>query len=459
MSRCKSLPILACAMALALVLPLAGFAQGTGSTGSADFTRYVAVGDSLTAGFMSSGLFQTAQQGSYPFLIWRQATGQTSGFEQPLVSDPGIPAALELRSLAPVTVAPRAGRGNPLNLNLQRPYNNLGVPGANVHNLIATVTDNGGLHDLILRGLGTQLQQAVVQQPTFVTLWIGNNDVLAAATSGRVIEGLTITPVPQFEADFKAAVNALAATGADMAIANIPEVTGIPFVTTVPGVVVNPATSQPVLVNGQPVPLIGPNGPLGPGDRVLLTATTELAQGKGIPVQLGGSGQPLSDSAVLSAAEIATITARVQAFNDIIRAEAARVGAAFVDINSEFRVLATEGVNIGGVTFTENFLTGGVFSYDGVHPNAFGYAFIANLFIDAINEQFDGEIEPVSLFPFIFGFEASTAASSVFEGSAAGEPVGTSIVMTPAAIKNLFWALNIKDTPKKGKGKRKGGRK
>lgn len=452
----KSLRVLAGALALALVLPLAGFAQ---DTGSANFTRYVAVGDSLTAGFMSGGLFQTAQQNSYPILIWRQATGQASGFQQPLVSDPGIPAALELRSLAPLTLAPRAGRGNPLNLTLQRPYNNLGVPGADVHDLVATVTDNGGLHDLILRGQGTQLQQAVVQQPTFVTLWIGNNDVLGAATSGRVIEGVTITPVAQFEADFKAAVNALAATGAELAIANIPEVTGIPFVTTLPTVVVNPATNQPVLVNGQPVPLIGPNGPLGPGDRVLLTASTELAQRNGIPVQLGGSGQPLSDAAVLSAAEISTITARVQAFNNIIRSEATRVGAAFVDINTEFRILATEGFDVGGITFTENFLTGGVFSYDGVHPNAFGYAYIANLFIEAINEQFDGDIEPVNLYPFMFGTSSSTAASSVFEESAAGEPVGTSIVMTPAAIRNLFWALDIKDAPKKGKGKKKGGRK
>ena len=456
MLRLKSLQIFAGALALALVLPLAGLAQ---DTGDANFTRYVAVGDSLTAGFMSGGLFRTAQQNSYPVLIWRQATGQTGGFQQPLVSDPGIPAALELRSLAPLTIAPRAGRGNPLNLNLQGLYNNVAVPGADVHDLVATVTDNGGLHDLILRGLGTQLQQAVAQRPTFVTLWIGNNDVLGAATSGRVIEGVTITPVAQFEADFKAAVNALAATGARMAIANIPEVTGIPFVITVPAVVINPATNQPVLVNGQPVPLIGPNGPLGAGDRVLLTATTELAQRNGIPVQLGGSGKPLSDAAVLSAAEVATITARVQAYNNIIRSEAARVGAAFVDINTEFRELASEGVNVGGITFTENFLTGGVFSYDGEHPNAFGYAYIANLFIDAINEQFGGEIEPVNLYPFIFGPESAIASSSsAFDGVAVNEQGGTSIVMTPAAIRNLFWALDIKtdDAPKKGKGKRKG---
>jgi lysophospholipase L1-like esterase len=438
------LKTLAGVLALALILslaPMPAFAQP--ETGTADFSRYVAIGDSLTAGFMSGGLGRTAQLNSYPILIARQATGtNAAGFEQPYVSDPGIPAVLELKSLAPLTIGPRAGSGQPQNLTLQRPYNNLAVPGADVHDAVATVTDNGGLHDLILRGLGTQLQQAIALNPTFATVWIGNNDVLGAALAGRVIEGVTITPVANFEADFKAVVNALAGRGVELAIANIPEVTGIPYVTTIPFVVVNPATSQPVIVNGNVVPLIGPNGLLTPNDRVLLTARAELAQGKGIPVALGGSGQPLSDAVVLSGAEIATITARIAAYNNIIRAEATRVGAAFVDTNAIFRELATNGINVGGITFTENFLTGGIFSYDGVHPNAFGYAYVANLFIDAINEQYGGEIPLVNLFPFMFGTSRSTAAVEISDA----------VTLTPSAIRNLFWALDVKTKkPKKNR--------
>ena len=438
------LKTLAGVLALALILPLAAVPAAAVDTGNANFTRYVAIGDSLTAGFMSGGLGRTAQLNSYPFLIYRQATGLTTGFEQPLVSDPGIPAVLELKSLAPLTIGPKAGSGQPQNLNLQRPYNNLAVPGADVHDVVATVTDNGGLHDLILRKQGTQLQQALALQPTFVSLWIGNNDVLGAALAGRVIEGVTITPVAQFEADYKAVVNAVTASGAKMAIANIPEVTGIPYVVTIPFVVVNPATNQPVIVNGNVVPLIGPNGLLGPGDRVLLTARAELAQGKGIPVALGGSGQPLSDGVVLSAAEIATITARIAAYNAIIRSEATRVGAAFVDMNATFREVATNGLNVGGITFTENFLTGGVFSYDGVHPTAFGYAYVANLFLDEINDQFDGEIPLVNLHPFMFGPSSTTSPST-----AAVEADGG--ILTHSAVRNLFWALDVKTKkPKKG---------
>lgn len=432
-------------LALALILPLAPMPAGAQvETGNADFTRYVAIGDSLTAGFMSGGLGRTAQLNSYPFLIFRQATGQATGFEQPYVSDPGIPAVLELKSLAPLTIGPKPGAGQPLNLTLQRPYNNLGVPGADVHDAVATVTDNGGLHDLILRGLGTQLQQAIALNPTFATVWIGNNDVLGAALAGRVIEGVTITPVAQFEADYKTVINALAGRGVELAVANIPEVTGIPYVTTIPFVVVNPATNQPVIVNGNVVPLIGPNGLLTPGDRVLLTARAELAQGKGIPVALGGTGQPLSDGVVLSAAEVATITARIAAYNTIIRAEATRVGAAFVDANAVFREVAANGINVGGITFTENFLTGGVFSYDGVHPTAFGYAYTANLFIDAINGQYDGEIPLVNLNPFMFGL-SRTRPADIPEGDG---------ILTHSAVRNLFWALDVK-TAKKSKKNRK----
>jgi lysophospholipase L1-like esterase len=428
---------LAGALALALLLPLLATPAFAVDTGSADFTRYVSIGDSLTAGFMSGGLAQSAQQNSYPVLIFRQATGLSSGFEQPLVGNPGIPAALELRSLSPLIIAPTAGGGVPLNLNLPRPYNNLAVPGADVHDAVATVTDNGGLHDLILRKQGTQLQQAVFLRPTFVTIWIGNNDVLGAATSGRVIEGVTITPVAQFEADFKTLVGAIASTGAKMAIANVPDVAGIPFVTTIPRVVVNPATSQPVLIGGQPVPIIGPNGPLGANDRVLLTASSELAKGNGIPVQLGGSGQPLGDQFVLDAGEIATINARVAAYNNIIQSVGNTAGAALVDINATFARLATTGINVGGITFTKNFLTGGIFSYDGVHPTALGYGYIANVFIDAINAKFGGGIPETNLYPFVFGTSTLVTSPSAVEDDSAG-------ILTPSAIRNLFWALDVK---------------
>jgi lysophospholipase L1-like esterase len=442
--------LLAASLVAALCLPDAAFAV---NTGSANFTHYVSAGDSLTAGFTSGSLIETSQLVDYPALIDLAATGNNSGFEQPLVSAPGIPAILQLHGLFPTIIAPASGIGEPLNLTLGRPYDNLAVPGETVHSMINTVTDHGGLHDLILRGLGTQLQQVAGSSPTFITLWIGNNDALAAATSGIVIDGVTLTTLDSFTADYTTIVKALAATGAKMAIANIPDVTTIPFVNTIPSVVVNPANNEVVLgPDGQPIPLLGPNGPLGPGDHVLLSAATDLAHGLGVPIALGGTGEPLTDSDVLSAAETSTIQARVVQFNQVIASQANAVGAALVDMNTLLTRLATTGVQVGGLTFNSSFLTGGVFAYDGVHPTHFGYAYTANAWISAINAKFGAKIPPANLANAIFDGgvaknEGSVVSTSSTHSIAKPSKNPIDAVLTQQAIKNLFWAMGWPTDP------------
>jgi lysophospholipase L1-like esterase len=421
--------------AASLLLPAAAAAQV--DTGSANFTRYVALGDSLTAGFEAASLHVNAQNNSYPALIHRQATGGASGFQQPFISEPGIPGKLVLRTITasgiPV-ITPEPATGQPINLGAPA-YQNLAVPGADVHDVLATNATAGGLHQIILRDKGTQLQAALVQSPTFVTLWIGNNDVLGAATSGIVVEGVTLTPVAQFEADYRAITAAIAASGARMAIANIPDVTTIPFVTTVSRFVTLP--------NGVVFNLVGPEGPIGPNDFVLLSAAAAIQQGRGIPAQIGGAG-PLGNEHVLSAAEVATIRARIAAYNAIIRAEATARGAAFVDINAALVDFAARGRNVGGILLTPAFLTGGIFSYDGVHPTSIGYGLVANEFIESINAQFDAEIPPANLAALMFA--PGTLASSAGGGKAMSFEGLLPFYFSPQAWNNLRWALRIPQT-------------
>ena len=427
-------PFLRTLAALAVV----GLLTGGAAFAQVDLSRYVAVGDSLGAGFISGGLIDSVQAYSYPALLYRQANGTIQGFEMPLVSEPGIPSILQLAGLAPVTLAPAAGSGTPLNLFLQRPYSNLSVPGADITSVLETVTDGGGPHDLILRGLGTQLEQAIFQQPSFVTLWV-NNDALGAATSGVFIEGVTITPAAEFDAKFRLAAGALASTGAQMLVSTIPDVTAIPFVTTIPPVLVDPATNQPVTIGGQFVPLLGPDGPLVPGrDFVLLTATAELAVGKGLPPELGGTG-PLSTFSVLSGDEAAAINARIAQYNSTIRTVAGEVGAAVVDVNTIFNRIAAEGLEVGGIGYSTSYITGGLFSLDGVHPTPMGYAITANEMIAAINAHFGSNIPPVDLFPYIFGERGSAST---------GLPIGGSvniadIVFTPKAAAQLNASMGV----------------
>jgi lysophospholipase L1-like esterase len=395
--------------AFASVLAL-GAAPLAAQTTAPVFTSYYSIGDSLAAGFESGSLVATHQVVSVPALIARQAG--VVDFQMPLVSEPGIPVELALQSLSPVPlIGPKSTRtGAPTNFGLTRSYNNLAVPGATVQDSGARGTDDGGLHDLILRGRGSQVAQALAARPSVITLWIGNNDVLGAAVRGRAVDGVTLTPAPLFRTFYSAVVAALRTTGARIFAANLPDVTSIPYVTTIPPVVVNPSTGQPVLAGGQPVPLIGPNGPLPTGSLVTLGASSLLAQGVGIPAALGGRGNALPDEVVLDPTELAVIKDRVAANNQAIAEICQAANIPVLDINGIMRDLAQNGRTIGGITYTGSYLTGGIFSYDGVHPTDLGYGITANEWIHLLNAN-GAALPEVDLLPFV-GLQTTVSASA-----------------------------------------------
>jgi len=232
--------------------------------GTLDFSRYIAIGNSLTAGFQSGALLSDGQDNSYPKLITRQvdATDVDENYTmiQPLINYPGIggeDGVLELTFDSegnPIVVPSTLTQ--PTGPTVAGPYHNLGVPGA--YSTDATVATSGGTSWLAAIGLPNAFFDLVVQgktqtaimtdaQPSFVTMWIGNNDVLGYATSGgdvpSQIENIILTDDGTFETAWKAAADAIDATGAKAIVANIPakaivanipNVTDIPHFTTVP---------------------------------------------------------------------------------------------------------------------------------------------------------------------------------------------------------------------------------
>jgi len=370
-----------------------------------DLSNYVALGDSLTAGFVSGALMDFYQDRSYPAILAAQAGA--AGFEQPLVSEPGFPPILELVHLVPVPVILPVGLipGAPVNAALPRPYNNLGVPGANlfdmifttgdINNLLAGNTDNV-MHDLILRdGIHTALEQAIGMQPTFITVGIGNNDELGAVLAATPIDGVTMTPVDQFAFLYNNAIGALVTnTSADIVLMNLPYSTTIPFATTVPPFVDIPGLGL--------TPLMGTKGLLTPNSRVTLLAGGLIAQGYGLP-----GGPPLPEDLnfltgepgyVLRPEEIDIIDDRVDAFNEIIAEVAATYGLPVFDTN-EFiaEIVAGEAPSYGGVVITADFLLGGFFSYDGIHAQRIGYAMLANALVQFINAEYGSNIPGVNM--------------------------------------------------------------
>lgn len=233
-------------LAVALLLAFPAAAQ------QADFTTFVSIGDSITQGVTDGCVVEYAQRDVFGAIIAKHAGAV---YEEPLISSPGLGPCMYLINLAP-TFGNRPNTGQPTNIALGRPYNNLGVSGFKIHDVVATnpTTPAGGIAYLTLRGLGTALQQAASLKPTFVTFMV-NNDVFAAVSSATAIEGLTLTPMSSINADLDTIFSTLKAaqggTGKGIVMTLI-DFASVPFATTVSPILgVYPAGTPGV--GGQPI--------------------------------------------------------------------------------------------------------------------------------------------------------------------------------------------------------------
>jgi len=231
------------------------------TTGQADFTRMIAVGNSLTAGFMNGTLHDAGQNNNYAAILARQAATLGGGsFVQPAVNSPNgcfNPAAgctqgrLILRNPASPSPTPTPGDGGASLARYTGPaINNWAVPGLTL--LTAQLPATGGpvsnpafnpFYARIASQPGTSTPigdaaAALANGGTFFTLWLGTNDVHGFAMGGASNPAL-LTSQTDFQTRFNALLNALltARPDAEGAVANIPNVTSLPFFTTVP---VNP---------------------------------------------------------------------------------------------------------------------------------------------------------------------------------------------------------------------------
>ncbi|MDQ7054486.1 MAG: SGNH/GDSL hydrolase family protein [candidate division KSB1 bacterium] len=417
-------------------------------------SKFVAVGNSLTAGFQSAGMVEDFQMHSYPYLIAKQM-GKGDDFQQPLIAAPGIgstPGKTPLKFVNgnlvadDLTVDPVSLLKNAL---LPRPYDNLGVPGARLGDVLNTAVGsqaeggNNPFFDIVLRnpnfGNTTQLQQAILLNPTLLILWIGNNDVLGAALAGGNLA--SITPQTEFAAKFDQLLGELRSkTRAQIVMANIPYVTDIPFINTLDGVFrANPAIgvndSVPVIFdqNLQPVDfsLIGSGGVFIP----LVTEETNVKhltipalqlylQGIGVPdsaklveygfappiaagiingmkqAGLNPTGLPLPGSVTITAEEKQAIKDAVDGFNSTLASLASKYKCVLVDMNSMLTQLNTAGIDGYSGKFVLLDPVNTAFSLDGVHPNSGGYAIVANKFIEAINQAFGLNIPSIDTAQF-----------------------------------------------------------
>ena len=365
---------------------LAWFAPASAQRKAA-ISRLVVLGDSLSAGYQNGSLLSTQQVHGYGNLLAEQA-GVTLSL--PLIAPPGIPNVLVLLNPGPPPIITTAPGTSPGRLDPFTQPTDLAVPGQNVQDALTTrpgfpIDD---LTDLVLGFPGllesppvsrSQVEWAELLVPSTILVWLGNNDALGAALAA---DASLVTPVSSFDSAFQTVMDRLAATGARLVVANVPDVTVIPFLTSAEKVAAEV---------GLTLFVIGPILGIQAGDYVTPDAFPL------IPAILANPASgPLPGNVVLTAGEVTQIRTAIAGYNQFIASEAQAKGAALVDIHALLEHIQARGVVVGGQRLTTDFL-GGIFSLDGIHPTNTGYAVVANEFIHAMNTQFAAGIPPIAV--------------------------------------------------------------
>jgi lysophospholipase L1-like esterase len=237
------------------------------TVGSADFSNYVAIGASFTAGYSDGGLFRAAQEKSFPKLLSEQfAFGGGGTFTQPLMDDNtggilaggvlandyrlvfggSLPVRLDAflasqgASAPPITTEAGNNKGSS--------FNNFGIPGAKSFHLVTPgyAAFNPYYTRIASSASSTVLNDALAQNPTFFTLSeVGGNDVLGYATSGGSgvdqtgnIDPTTygnndITDPNVFDQAFTSMITALTQNGAKGVVTTVPDITSLSYFTTI----------------------------------------------------------------------------------------------------------------------------------------------------------------------------------------------------------------------------------
>ncbi|WP_187270012.1 SGNH/GDSL hydrolase family protein [Pontibacter qinzhouensis] len=395
-----------------------------------DLTKYVAVGNSLTAGFQDNGLYREGQLNSYPAILAQQFRIVGGGeFAQPLFSEAEANGSgyIKVGSLVggipiPEPVAAQATRGGTLPGGAKalskylEPVQNLGIPGISV--LTSASAAYGASNPYLERllepaevGNKAYIQEVLESQPTFFSMWLGSNDVLGYALAGGEPSNPTqaLTNKATFENIYTNFINNLTANGAEGILVNIPDVKTVPFFTTVPYNALTLTTQAQVdALNAAygsgalgitftlgPNPLIvrDPDAPAG-FRQIKSTELVLLPALEGIALQGYGSQVPLPGNLFLSEREIDEINDFTSSYNQVIKNIAAAKNLAFFDVNNYFNTIKG-GFVMDAVTYAPTFVTGNLFSLDGIHLTPRGYAILANEMIKTINAKYSAQIPTV----------------------------------------------------------------
>lgn len=470
-----------------------------GGAGTANFTKFVAIGNSFVAGMQGGALFTTGQNNSLAKIIHTQlaCAGGSATFNQPdinatlgwnlFVTQPflsdqtkpilgrmllqGTPPRPTPQAYAPGNLEalpnPQANPGFMYGGN-KAALNNFSVPAVTVGQALIPETGNWALAGTDPRfspfygrfasapGASTMVYDARAAKGSFILVWLGLDDFFLHAAFGG---DPSLAPLTTAE-DFGTRLGAVFGhpdiglftdpdnTTSKAIIGNFPDIFKMPHFTSVPwNAIVFTAADQETKItptNNAYAPynggldaafgaglitaderdrrkinfVVGANGSViedetltnlsGLGLPSIRHATSSdifpLSAGSvlgteatpGNPATTWGVGKALTDQYAIVPAERDAINAARAAYNTVINnvatAFTARLGVA--DINAAMTTLVNNQVAVlNGVTLTPNINPPtGIYSEDGAHFNTRGYAFVAKVFIEAINAKYGATV-------------------------------------------------------------------
>jgi hypothetical protein len=412
------------AASLGLALPLMAGCRSDETLNAPDLSnnngmlqRYVSMGNSITAGFQSAGINDSTQLQSYAVIFAQQAHAP---FFAPLLNKPGCPAPF-VNNVTQARLGGASATDCALRETGRLPYvSNVAVPGALAGSILSNQVAANALTQFILGGR-TQIAAMLQAQPTFVSLWIGNNDVLGSLTSlANPGNPALVTSEAAFEAAYTEVVDSLVKTGARAVLIGVADVSAIPYSTqgsvywclktgACPGI---PAAGFPptFTVNNNCAP-IATMIPGAKGDSTLVPWPVGVPR---IAAAAQGASTSIDcsvDADVVLPAEFATLRDAVEGYNAFISSQASQHGWAYLDINPTLETIKLQDATQpapgqlpriatfpclpgapcgtgGALNQTSNVLFGTYFSLDGVHPSAAAHRAVADSLIRVVNTEY-----------------------------------------------------------------------
>ncbi len=353
------------------------------------FKSYVALGNSISAGYQSGGILDSTQRESFAFLL---AGAAGTRYAYPSLVPPGCPPPIVNfqtgARLGSGSTASSCSFRNPSSVTAT--LNNVAVPGAAVVDLTSTVTPNSNPLTQLILGGKTQVERALEASPTFVTVEIGNNDVLPAALTGlpTPVSGLSpgITPVDSFIVQYARAIDQLTkgAPTVKGVLIGVFDVTQVGALFPIDSAIDDPVIGAEVNAAAGHTILYAPD----------CTHSGALLSIDVLPLIATGMVQPEigcadSDPFTLDALKQGAFHMAVAAYNAYIAAKADSIGFVYFDPNPLLSGLRTAGQIPAVPNFTsatEPF--GPYLTLDGIHPSALAHQTIAAAMVAKIDSAY-----------------------------------------------------------------------